>query len=246
MGTGIFRRTCCDRTRSNGFKLRKGRFRQIQGSEFLHWGWWNTGTGFPVRWWMPWPWKYSRSGWTGLWATWSSWRCPCLLNGFWTSWPLKVASSPSHSMICWVPCLWLSELDGELATRYSRIVFCWKYSLRSMNLLAFSFWVYSYGMELLHTGNVTTFLVCLTAPSAFKSRRGVLLEVSLNELEELEGREIHTWNVCILEVYSRHCPAEEEEAGVARSHWTRVGEWDVLSSSWPKYSIFKYCINVTS
>jgi len=31
---------------------------------------------YPERWWMPHPWKHSRSGWMGLWATWSSWRCP--------------------------------------------------------------------------------------------------------------------------------------------------------------------------
>jgi len=33
------------------------------------------------RWSMPHSWKCSRSGWTGLWATWSSWRCPCSWRG---------------------------------------------------------------------------------------------------------------------------------------------------------------------
>jgi len=33
---------------------------------------WNTGTGCPERQWRPHPWKHSRPGWTGLWATWSS------------------------------------------------------------------------------------------------------------------------------------------------------------------------------
>lgn len=32
----------------------------------------------------------SSPGWMGLWATWFSWRCPCLLPGNWTGWPLKV------------------------------------------------------------------------------------------------------------------------------------------------------------
>ena len=33
------------------------------------------------------PWRHSRSGWTGLWAPWSSCRCPCSLQGRWTRWP---------------------------------------------------------------------------------------------------------------------------------------------------------------
>jgi len=32
------------------------------------------------------------------WATWSSWRCPCLLQGYWARWPLKVPSNPNYSM----------------------------------------------------------------------------------------------------------------------------------------------------
>ena len=36
-----------------------------------------------------------------LWATWSSWRCPCSLQGGWARWPLKVPSSPNYSMILW-------------------------------------------------------------------------------------------------------------------------------------------------
>jgi len=39
----------------------------------------------PERWEMPYNWKHSRwSGWMGLWAPWSSWRHPCLLQGGWT------------------------------------------------------------------------------------------------------------------------------------------------------------------
>jgi len=32
---------------------------------------------------MPHPWKCSRRCWTGLWATWSSGRCPCPWQGGW-------------------------------------------------------------------------------------------------------------------------------------------------------------------
>ena len=31
------------------------------------------------------PWKHSRSGWMGLWATWSCWRCPYSLQGMWNN-----------------------------------------------------------------------------------------------------------------------------------------------------------------
>ena len=40
--------------------------------QFMHlflvrWLCWGTGTGCAERWWMPRPWRHSRSGWTGLW-----------------------------------------------------------------------------------------------------------------------------------------------------------------------------------
>jgi len=38
-------------------------------------------------WQMPHPWKHSRSGWMGLWATWSTWRCACPWQGFGPRWP---------------------------------------------------------------------------------------------------------------------------------------------------------------
>ena len=38
----------------------------------------DSGTGCPVRLWMSQPWKHSRPGWMGLWATWSRGRCLCL------------------------------------------------------------------------------------------------------------------------------------------------------------------------
>ena len=50
---------------------------------------------------MPHHWKHSRPGWTGLWATWSSWRCPCSLQEGWTRRTLKFPSNPNHYMILW-------------------------------------------------------------------------------------------------------------------------------------------------
>ena len=42
--------------------------------------------------------KKKLPGWTRLWATWSSCRCPCLLQGSWTRWSLR--SLPTQ-MILW-------------------------------------------------------------------------------------------------------------------------------------------------
>jgi len=36
-----------------------------------------------------------------LWATWSSWRYPCLRQGRWARWPLKVPSNTDYSIILW-------------------------------------------------------------------------------------------------------------------------------------------------
>jgi len=58
--------------------------------------------GCPERWSMPHCWKHSTSGWTGLQAPWSHWRCPCSLQGSWARWPLNIPSNPKHSMILWV------------------------------------------------------------------------------------------------------------------------------------------------
>jgi len=46
-------------------------------------------------------WKRWRSGWMGLWANWSSARCPCPWQGVWTRWPSKVPSNPKYSVILW-------------------------------------------------------------------------------------------------------------------------------------------------
>jgi len=62
----LFSRACCDMTRCNGFKLKKGRFRLGRRKKFFTMRALNTGTGYPERWWMPGAWKHSRPGWTGL------------------------------------------------------------------------------------------------------------------------------------------------------------------------------------
>ena len=80
-----------------------------------------AGTGCPERLLMPHPWKHSRSSWTGLWATWSSWRCPCLLQGGWTRWPLKVTSNPNHSVILSSVFMWLNQaLRALLSSAFHR------------------------------------------------------------------------------------------------------------------------------
>jgi len=62
------------------YKKLMGRPRCGKIQFFTLWGW-NIRTDCPERQWRPRPWKYSRPAWTGFWATWSSWRCPCSLRG---------------------------------------------------------------------------------------------------------------------------------------------------------------------
>ena len=57
---------------------------------------------------MPHPWKRSRSGRTGLWATWSSWRCPCSSQGVLDEMTFKGPFQPKlfyDPMIHQLPCL---------------------------------------------------------------------------------------------------------------------------------------------
>jgi len=56
-----------------------------------------TGTGCPEVWWMPCPWRHSRSGWMGLWANWSSCRCPCSLQESWG----PIRSLLTQTMLWW-------------------------------------------------------------------------------------------------------------------------------------------------
>ena len=63
------------------------------------WRWWGAGTSCPVKLRLPPPWQGSRSGWTGLWATWSTGNCPCPWQGGWNLMIYKVPSNPNHSMI---------------------------------------------------------------------------------------------------------------------------------------------------
>ena len=76
-GDRLFSRVCCDRTRRDNFKIKAGRFRLDVRKMFFYDERWGTWTGCPERRWMPCPWRHLRSGWTRLWAAWSSWRCPC-------------------------------------------------------------------------------------------------------------------------------------------------------------------------
>jgi len=95
----FFSKTCCDRTRSNWFKLREDRFRlDIRKNLFTmrvvkHWHRLpREVVGAPSV-------ETFKARLNRLRATWSSWRCPCSLQGSWTRWPLKVPSNPRHSMI---------------------------------------------------------------------------------------------------------------------------------------------------
>ena len=79
-GEGLLTSAFTDRTNSNGFKLKEGRFRLDIKKKFFAGGWWGTCSG---KLWMSTTWKCSIWGWMGLWATWSSGRCPCLWQGGW-------------------------------------------------------------------------------------------------------------------------------------------------------------------
>ena len=72
------------RTGSNGFKPKEGRFTLDVGRKF-----------FTQRVERP---KH-RPGWMGLWAAWAGGRCPCPGQGCWNEMIFKVPSNPNHSVM---------------------------------------------------------------------------------------------------------------------------------------------------
>ena len=69
-----------------------------------------------------------RGCWTGLWAAWSSCRCPCSLQESWTRWPLRVPSNSNDSVILWLEhtvcyCCHLQQIDWwDPCKRKSKLV----------------------------------------------------------------------------------------------------------------------------
>jgi len=63
---GLFTRTCSDRTRGNGFKLKEGRFRLVIRKKFFTLNMVRNWNRCPEKLWMPPPWKCSSPGWMGL------------------------------------------------------------------------------------------------------------------------------------------------------------------------------------
>jgi len=65
-GNRLAGRACCDRTRTNGFKLREGRFRLDIRKQFFKMRVQGPGPGCPEKLWLPPPWQCSRPGWMEL------------------------------------------------------------------------------------------------------------------------------------------------------------------------------------
>jgi len=83
-GEGLFTRAWSDRTKGNGFRLKESRCRLDIRKKFFTTRVWDTGTGYPEKLWLPPPWKCSRPGCMGLWATWSGGRCTLPMAGIGT------------------------------------------------------------------------------------------------------------------------------------------------------------------
>ena len=92
-GKNIFSRACCDRARSNGFKLREGRFRLGIRKKFF--------TMRVVKHWNSLPREVVEAPSLETFKARLDGALSHLQAG-WTGWPPKVPSNPKHSMILWV------------------------------------------------------------------------------------------------------------------------------------------------
>lgn len=99
----------CKGARGNGFKLKEGQFgldiRKIFGWVVQHWRWLpRKEVDGPSL-------KILKVRLDGSEQPGGCWRCPCLLQGCWTVWPLKVLSNPYHSLILCLhmifKCFWI-------------------------------------------------------------------------------------------------------------------------------------------
>jgi len=123
---------------------------QTWGSTSLFWEWQSTGTGSPERLWMPHPWKHSRSGWMGPWATWLSFRCFCSVQQSWTRWPLRFLSA-------WM-ILWFHD-----STSFHFLIS--KFFLFPLLCLASSFHISSLPIQ----GAENTYRICIIPATTHKS-----------------------------------------------------------------------------
>jgi len=67
-------------------------------------GWWGPGPGCLEKLWVLHPWRCSRPGWMGSWATWSSGWCLCLWKGSWNWGSLR--SLPTQTIPWFSECHW--------------------------------------------------------------------------------------------------------------------------------------------
>ena len=98
-----FSRVCCDWEKGSGFKLKESRFRLDIRKKFFFF------TVMVVRHWHRVPREAADAASLDTFrvrldrtlSAWCSYRCPCLLQGSWNRWPLRVPSSSRVSMIFW-------------------------------------------------------------------------------------------------------------------------------------------------
>jgi len=94
-GDWLFTQSDSDRTEENDFKLKEQEFRLDVNKRLFTQRCWSTVTGCPHKLWMPHPWRHSRSGWMGLWATWPSGSSSVHGRGFGKIWSLRSLSTQS-------------------------------------------------------------------------------------------------------------------------------------------------------